>query len=291
MDPFDRLNGRAKHTLALAEHEAERAGHSYVGTEHLLLGLLTEAGGPAWRVLVAMGVETHVVRERIASVLGREELIPVQRRLPTSRVKRVIEIAFEEAQSVGDQYVGTEHLLLGLLVEGQGIAAHVLTELGVTLEEVRLRIARELKRTGEQMARQVMRRFPPFGGPGRVPMSVELVALLEEAQTMAEKEGSEMIRADHLLSALLRRQSPVPGLVSLLAASGADLDLARRRLHVPAAVPHLQAELAEARQERVEAAAVGDEERASAASELVADRSRHLAEVLEAWQATWGEAP
>jgi ATP-dependent Clp protease ATP-binding subunit ClpC len=130
--------------LTLAQEEAERSHHSYIGTEHLLLGLLREGEGLAAKVLNNLGVEIGKVRQTIESVLGRNERIIIQQIIPTSRVKKVIEISFEEARRMGHAYVGTEHLLLGLLIEGEGIAAHVLEDLGATLDKVRAEIERLL---------------------------------------------------------------------------------------------------------------------------------------------------
>src|SRR5713101_4238112 len=142
MYPFERFTERAKKVLTLAQEEAERSHHSYIGTEHLLLGLLREGEGLAAKVLNNLGVEIGKVRQTIESVLGRNERIIIQQIIPTSRVKKVIEISFEEARRMGHNYVGTEHLLLGLLIEGEGIAAHVLEDLGATLEKVRSEIER-----------------------------------------------------------------------------------------------------------------------------------------------------
>jgi ATP-dependent Clp protease ATP-binding subunit ClpC len=137
MYPYERFTERAKKVLTLAQEEAERAHYSYIGTEHLLLGLLREGEGLAARVLNNLGVEIGKVRQTIESILGRDERIIVQQIIPTSRVKKAIEISFEEARRMGHNYVGTEHILLGLLIEGEGIAAHVLKDLGATLEMVR----------------------------------------------------------------------------------------------------------------------------------------------------------
>jgi ATP-dependent Clp protease ATP-binding subunit ClpC len=146
--PFERFTERAKKVLTLAQEEAERSHHSYIGTEHLLLGLLREGEGLAAKVLNNLGVEINKVRSTIESVLGRNERIIIQQIIPTSRVKKVIEISFEEARRMGNNYVGTEHLLLGLLIEGEGIAAHVLEDLGANLEKVRGEIERLLHESG-----------------------------------------------------------------------------------------------------------------------------------------------
>ncbi|MHB8325727.1 MAG: ATP-dependent Clp protease ATP-binding subunit [Candidatus Dormibacteria bacterium] len=148
MYPFERFTEKAKKVLTLAQDEAEKSHHSYIGTEHLLLGLLREGDGLAAKVLGNLGVEIDKVRTTIESVLGRNERIIVQQIIPTSRVKKVIEIAFEEAKRMNNTYVGTEHLLLGLLIEGEGIAAHVLEDLGANLEKVRTELDSQLKDQG-----------------------------------------------------------------------------------------------------------------------------------------------
>src|SRR5256886_1457782 len=135
--PFERFTERAKKVLTLAQEEAERSHHSYIGTEHLLLGLLREHEGLAAHVLANLRIEIGMVRETVESLLASNERIIIQQIIPTSRVKKVIELSFEEARRLGRNYVGTEHLLLGLLIEGEGIAAHVLEDLGATLEKVR----------------------------------------------------------------------------------------------------------------------------------------------------------
>jgi hypothetical protein len=142
--PFERFSERAKKVLTLAQEEAERSHQSYIGTEHLLLGLMREGDGIGAHTLSNLGIEIDMVRQTIASVLGRNERIIIQQIIPTSRVKKVIEISFEEARRMGHEYVGTEHLLVALLIEGEGIGAHVLVDLGATLEKVRTEVERLL---------------------------------------------------------------------------------------------------------------------------------------------------
>ena len=143
MFPFERFTERAKKVLTLAQEEAERSHHSYIGTEHVLLGLLREGDGIAGKVLSNLGVEIEKVRQTVESLVGRDKgLTVLQQIIPTSRVKKVIELSFEEARRTGHNYVGSEHLLLGLLTEGEGIAAHVLLDLGATLDKVRAEIER-----------------------------------------------------------------------------------------------------------------------------------------------------
>jgi flavin reductase (DIM6/NTAB) family NADH-FMN oxidoreductase RutF len=152
--PFERFNEQAKHALTLAQEEAERSHHSYIGTEHLLLGLLRTERGTAHRVLIGLGISIDAVRDTIAMVLGRNERIIIQQIIPTSRVKKVIEIAFEEARRLGHNYVDTGHILLGLVIEGEGIAVHVLTDLGASPANVMEAV--ELELGADPVSRQSM---------------------------------------------------------------------------------------------------------------------------------------
>lgn len=140
MYPFERFSEAAKRVLTLAQEESERAHHSYIGTEHILLGLLRVRDTVAGEVLDRLGINIADARRTVQTVLGAHERIVIQQIIPTSRVKTVIEISFEEARRMGDVVVGTEHLLLGLLVEGEGVAAHVLEDLGANLEQVRTEV-------------------------------------------------------------------------------------------------------------------------------------------------------
>ncbi len=136
MYPFERFAPDAQQSLTFAQEEAERSHHSYIGTEHLLLGLLRLPKGPAPVVLRELGVDIDTVRRTIATVIGRTERIIIQQIIPTSRVKMVIEIAFEEARRMGHERVDSGHLLMALVMEGEGIAAHVLEDLGATAQKV-----------------------------------------------------------------------------------------------------------------------------------------------------------
>ena len=143
MYPFERFTEDAKRALTLAQNEAESSGQSFIGTEHLLIAL-TRADGRARTVLEGFGFDTRAARESVTAVSGAmEPRRAPERIIPTSRVKTVIELAFAEARAASSDVVGTEHLLLGLLVEGEGIAAHVLRDAGVTAEDVRERLRRE----------------------------------------------------------------------------------------------------------------------------------------------------
>jgi len=134
---FGRFTERAQQVLVLAQEEAKRLNHNFIGTEHILLGLVREGSGIAARALQNLGVELSRVRSEVEKIAGKGEKIQVQGISYTPRAKKVIELAIEEGQNLGHNYVGTEHLLLGLLREGEGIAAQVLSNLGIDLKKAR----------------------------------------------------------------------------------------------------------------------------------------------------------
>ncbi|HET8524306.1 MAG TPA: ATP-dependent Clp protease ATP-binding subunit [Thermomicrobiales bacterium] len=139
-DKFDKFTERARKVLTLAQEEAQRFNHNYIGTEHLLLGLVREGDGVAARVLGNMGVQLPKVRSAVEFIIGRGEQAPMGEIGLTPRAKKVIELAVDEARRLNHHYIGTEHLLLGLVREGEGIAAGVLESLGVNLEKVRAQV-------------------------------------------------------------------------------------------------------------------------------------------------------
>src|SRR6516165_5615267 len=136
-DRFDKFTGRARRVLSLAQEESQRFQHNYIGTEHLLLGLVREGEGVAAKVLANLGVELNKVRSAVEFIIGRGDRIVLGEIGLTPRAKKVIELAVDEARRLNHHYIGTEHLLLGLLREGEGIGAGVLESLGVTLEQAR----------------------------------------------------------------------------------------------------------------------------------------------------------
>ena len=136
-DKFEKFTERARKVLSLAQDEAQRFNHNYIGTEHLLLGLVREGDGVAAKVLANLGVELNKVRSAVEFIIGRGDRIVLGEIGLTPRAKKVIELAVDEARRLNHHYIGTEHLLLGLVREGEGIAAGVLESLGVNLEKVR----------------------------------------------------------------------------------------------------------------------------------------------------------
>ena len=157
---FEKFSERARRVLSLAQEEAQRFNHNYIGTEHILLGLVRETEGVAARVLSGLGVDLTKVRSAVEFIIGRGEK-PTQGEIGlTPRAKKVVELAVDEARRMNHTYIGTEHLLIGLLREGEGVAAGVLESLGVTLEKVRAethRILSNSSSTGQQGSRNTTR--------------------------------------------------------------------------------------------------------------------------------------
>ena len=151
-DRFDKFTERARRVLTLAQEEAHRFNHNYIGTEHILLGLVREGDGVAAKVLSNLGVELNKVRSAVEFIIGRGDRTVLGEIGLTPRAKKVIELAVDEARRLGHSYIGTEHLLLGLVREGEGIAAGVLESLGVNIERVRAETTRILSQSSPQAA-------------------------------------------------------------------------------------------------------------------------------------------
>ena len=283
MYPFERFTERAKKVLTFAQEEAERSHHSYIGTEHLLLGLMRETDGVAAQVLQSLGLDIETVRLRIQAVLGRHERIIIQQIIPTSRVKKVIEISFEEARRMGHNYVGTEHLLLGLLLEGEGVAAHVLIDLGVTVDKVRSQVERFVAAGGPEPAAGA-----PTPAPAPKPYDDAVTAILNAAEDAAEKEHASMFRLDHLLSAIVGPRSAPPAALDLLRASGVNLDILRKMLRPPPRLRRLEAALEDTRQKMAQAAADRDQELLAQLRQEESSLRDQAAKALASWQASWG---
>lgn len=143
-DNFDRFTKRARRVLTQAQDEARRLNHRYIGTEHILLGLVAEEGGVAMRVLQKLNISSGQVRSAVERMVGRGTRAPLTQPALTPRTKRVIEISVDEARKLGHHYIGTEHILLGLVREGEGVAVDVLRRLGASPEKVRDQVNRIL---------------------------------------------------------------------------------------------------------------------------------------------------
>ena len=142
---LDRFTQRARRVLTYAQEEAERLNHNYIGTEHVLLGLMREESGVAGRVLRSLNVQPSRVMDMVERITGPGRRTPFSKIDLTPRTKRVIELAVEEARRMNHHYIGTEHLLLGLVRQGDGVAMDILRQLSVTPEQIRRELAKELQ--------------------------------------------------------------------------------------------------------------------------------------------------
>ena len=147
---FEKFSEEARRVLSLAQEEAQRFNHNYIGTEHVLLGVVRESDGSAAKVLAGLGVELNKVRSAVEFIIGRGERSVGGEIGLTPRAKKVIELAVDEARRLSHNYIGTEHLLIGLMREGEGVAAGVLESLGVTLDKVRAETGRVLSQAEGQ---------------------------------------------------------------------------------------------------------------------------------------------
>ena len=147
---FEKFSEKARRVLSLAQEEAQRFNHTYIGTEHVLLGLVRETDGVAAKVLTNLGVELPKVRSAVEFIIGRGERAATGEIGLTPRAKKVIELAVDEARRLNHNYIGTEHLLIGLMREGEGVPAGVLESLGVTLDKIRAETSRILSQNVQQ---------------------------------------------------------------------------------------------------------------------------------------------
>jgi prophage maintenance system killer protein len=187
---FERYTDRARHALRHAQEEARGLGHNYLGTEHLLLGLLAEDQGLAWRVLDRLDISAENARSQVEAIIGQGHGSPAGPIPFTPRSKKVLELARREAKRLCHNYIGTEHLLLGLVREGEGVAAQVLARLGAD----RARVVEEVT--------HMLASGPPMTQARRAFLLDELTALLDEV----ERLEAEVER----LQALLRRHGIQP---------------------------------------------------------------------------------
>jgi ATP-dependent Clp protease ATP-binding subunit ClpC len=141
---FERFTDRARRVVVLAQEEARLLKHNYIGTEHLLLGLMREEQGLAAQILATQGLGLDVVQQKVSATVGPGESAPSGHIPFTRRAKKVMELALREALLLSHDYIGTEHILLGLIAEGNGVAISVLTDLGVDPDQVRSDVIRAL---------------------------------------------------------------------------------------------------------------------------------------------------
>src|SRR5690606_38779243 len=150
---FERFTDRARRVVVLAQEEARMLNHNYIGTEHILLGLIHEGEGVAAKALESLGISLEAVRQQVEEIIGQGQQAPSGHIPFTPRAKKVLELSLREALQLSHNYIGTEHILLGLIREGEGVAAQVLVKLGADLNKVRQQVIQLL--SGYQGKEQV----------------------------------------------------------------------------------------------------------------------------------------
>jgi ATP-dependent Clp protease ATP-binding subunit ClpC len=140
IEVFERYTDRARRVVVLAQEEARMLNHNYIGTEHILLGLIHEGEGVAAKALESLGISLEAVRQQVEEIIGQGQQAPSGHIPFTPRAKKVLELSLREALQLGHNYIGTEHILLGLIREGEGVAAQVLVKLGADLNRVRQQV-------------------------------------------------------------------------------------------------------------------------------------------------------
>ncbi len=152
---FERFTDRARRVVVLAQEEARLLNHNYIGTEHILLGLIHEGEGVAYLALTGLGISMEGARAQVEAEIGQGTEAPSGHIPFTTRAKKVLELSLREALQLGHNYIGTEHILLGLIREGEGVAARVLVGLGADLDRVRQQVVQLLADAGAAQAEQV----------------------------------------------------------------------------------------------------------------------------------------
>ena len=201
---FERFTEKAIKVIMLAQEEARRLGHNFVGTEQVLLGLIGEGTGVAAKTLKSMGVNLKDARVEVEKIIGRGSgFVAVE--IPfTPRAKRVLELSWDEARQLGHNYIGTEHLLLGLIREGEGVAARVLENLGVDLNKIRTNVVKMLGESKSQAA--------TAGGGGSAPVSKVKTPSLDEYGTDLTLAAAEM-----RLDPVVGREKEIERVIQILA--------------------------------------------------------------------------
>jgi len=206
-DNLDRFTKRARRVLTTAQEEARRLNHRFIGTEHILLGLVAEQGGVAMRVLVEMSITAEQVRRTVERTVGRGTRPATMQPSLTPRTKRVIELSVDEARKLGHHYIGTEHLLLGLVREGEGVAVDVLKRLGATPERIRSEINRMLQEAPVHAGGQQ----PASNTPTMDQLGTDLTALAESAKL--DPVIGRKTEIERVIQILARRTKNNPALV------------------------------------------------------------------------------
>jgi ATP-dependent Clp protease ATP-binding subunit ClpA len=222
---FERFTDRARRVVVLAQEEARLLNHNYIGTEHILLGVIHEGQGVAAQALQSLGISLAAVRSQVEGIIGQGLEGPTGHIPFTPRAKKVMELSLRESLQLGHNYIGTEHLLLGLIREGEGVAAQVLEMLGADLNRVRNEVIRVLQSyQGKPLEQMELR--TAVAGMGR--LSQDAVEAMDMARAIAGKMGRDSVQpADILLGLLGSADLDVAVILQRL---GVDLNLLKQRL-------------------------------------------------------------
>ena len=212
---FERFTDRARRVVVLAQEEARMLNHNYIGTEHILLGLIHEGEGVAAKGLESLGISLEAVRAQVEEIIGQGQQAPSGHIPFTPRAKKVLELSLREALQLGHNYIGTEHILLGLIHEGEGVAAKGLESLGISLEAVRAQVE-EIIGQGQQAP------------SGHIPFTPRAKKVLELSLREALQLGHNYIGTEHILLGLIREGEGVAAQV--LVKLGADLNRVRQQV-------------------------------------------------------------
>ena len=184
---FERFTDRARRVVVLAQEEARLLNHDHIGTEHILLGLIHEGEGVAYLALTELGISLDAVRAQVEAEIGQGSEAPGGHIPFTPRAKKVLELSLREALQLGHNYIGTEHILLGLIREGEGVAARVLVGLGAGLDRVRQQVVQLLANAGASQAEQVA------AGPSRIRQQA-VTAMVASGPGSYRDEPAELVR-------------------------------------------------------------------------------------------------
>jgi ATP-dependent Clp protease ATP-binding subunit ClpC len=203
---FERFTDRARRVVVLAQEEAKMLNHNYIGTEHILLGLIHEGEGAAAKALESLGISLDAVREQVQDIIGQGQQQPTGHIPFTPRAKKVLELSLREALQLGHNYIGTEHILLGLIREGEGVAAQVLVKLGADLNKVRQQVIQMLS-----------------GSPGREPAAVSGAAhdtqqAAQGGSQVLDQFGRNLTQAarDNKLDPVIGREKEIERVMQIL---------------------------------------------------------------------------
>jgi hypothetical protein len=184
---FERFTDRARRVVVLAQEEARHLDHNYIGTEHILLGLIHEGEGVAARALTELDISLEAVRTKVQEMIGHGDEAPTGHIPFTPRAKKVLELSLREALALSHNYIGTEHILLGLIREGEGVAAQVLIELGGSLDRVRQQVIQILANASQLQAEQV-------GGMQSRISQQQAMAMVAGGPGVYQDEPAELVR-------------------------------------------------------------------------------------------------